>query len=330
MDKILKVILIVFLMMAFFASTAMADPFTRRPHNYTAKQTYWKSIVVRDSFLIMDTYEARCDISATSDFTISGTRGKGETNTILIDPSLVAKSNGVWPCSYGGSGVTVNVPAVTKEIDGLELTFINSTGTTGFALYGTAINTSSGTTHGAGMTSPLWPDAIGDSITVVACYDSAVSWYVKNATIKEEYYFGSGAEVDFVGAPVLTNTALSWASGTGFSVPTNMTTGVIYTLDITDATDSNEADADIWAAGVAGVTLVLPTPTASNDKKVFAILKTDSGTTDGILYAGGLPINSASGTTNTGLEMDAIGDIIWLMPAYNSAVSYFIVNHYVH
>jgi len=118
--------------------------------------------------------------------------------------------------------------------------------------------------------------------------------------------------------------ALTWVSGTGWSLANG--TGSFFTVDVTAATTSNGAN-PVGIAG-SGVTLVLFTPTAATHGQIYPVLKTDSGATPTILYAGGLPINSTSGTTNA--DMDAVGDILYLMPSYNSAVSWYIVNRYIH
>ena len=120
--------------------------------------------------------------------------------------------------------------------------------------------------------------------------------------------------------------ALTWVSGTGWSLANG--TGSFFTVSPTAVT-STETD-DAFPVGIAGsgCTLVLFTPTAATHGQIYPVLKTDSGTTPTILYAGGLPINSTSGTTNA--DMDAVGDILYLMPMYNSAVSWFIVNRYIH
>jgi hypothetical protein len=124
-----------------------------------------------------------------------------------------------------------------------------------------------------------------------------------------------------------TPTALSWTSGIGWSI-TLSESASLYTINVTDVTDSNETLADLQAAGIAGVTLVLPTPGSADDGKVFTILKIDTGTTDAVLYAGGLPIGTSSGITDNQLNAEA--DTVRLMADYNSAVSYWILSKNIH
>jgi hypothetical protein len=118
---------------------------------------------------------------------------------------------------------------------------------------------------------------------------------------------------------------LEYTAGTGFEFPS---TGSFFTFDITAIATSNITTADLLAAGTSGITIVLPTPTADIHGRVYPILKTDSGTTLAPLYSGGLPIDSASGTTNA--EMDALGDILYLMPSFESAVSWYVIKRYIH
>lgn len=120
--------------------------------------------------------------------------------------------------------------------------------------------------------------------------------------------------------------ALTWASGTGFSIPS---TGSMFTFDVTAVTDSSQANADIGIAN-AGVTIVLPTPTAAMHLEEWTFLKTDSGTTKVVFYSGGLPIDSASGTTNVNFDPDAAGDVVTLIPSYNTGVSWYLKSSNIH
>lgn len=132
--------------------------------------------------------------------------------------------------------------------------------------------------------------------------------------------------------------ALVYTAGTGFELPSNAEASW-YTVDVTAIADSNlssTGSSGALVSGTAGVTIVLPTPTAAINKKVYPIHKIDSGATlvplicpgGGTDSADALPINSTSGVTN--VDMDALGDILYLMADYNSAVSWWIVSRYIH
>lgn len=122
--------------------------------------------------------------------------------------------------------------------------------------------------------------------------------------------------------------ALTWASGTGFSMP-SAGAGSLFTFNVTSVTDSSQANADIGIAN-AGVTIVLPTPTAATHLEEWTFAKLDSGTTKVVFYAGGLPIDSTSGTTNTNFDLDAAGDIVTLLPNYNGGVSFIVKSKNIH
>ena len=77
------------------------------------------------------------------------------------------------PVAIAKSGVTVPLPPVTADMDGRTFQFMQVGGTTAFVLNGIAVISQSGTTNVGYL-----PDAAGDTITVMAAYDSAVSWYV--------------------------------------------------------------------------------------------------------------------------------------------------------
>jgi len=121
--------------------------------------------------------------------------------------------------------------------------------------------------------------------------------------------------------------ALVWTSGTGFTVPSGG--GSLFTFDVTAVTDSNEANGDIGIAA-AGVTIVLPTPTAAMHLEEWTFVKNDSGTTKVVFYAGGLPIDSTSGTTNVNFDPDAAGDVVTLIASYGTGVSWYLKNSRIH
>jgi hypothetical protein len=140
---------------------------------------------------------------------------------------------------------------------------------------------------------------------------------------------GSGGDVVWgvaeTGVEQTEATALPYTAGTGWELTAD-TEGSFFTFDMAGLADSNVYTA-VGAAG-AGVTIILPVPTAAIEGRIYPIHKVDSGTTDAVLYAQGATIDSASGTTN--IDMDALGDILWLKADYDSAVSWWIVNRYIH
>jgi hypothetical protein len=120
---------------------------------------------------------------------------------------------------------------------------------------------------------------------------------------------------------------MAWAAGTGFTMAAGG--GSLFTFDVTAVTNSNETNADIGIAN-AGVTIEVDTPTAANHLEQWTFKKNDSGTTKVIFYCGGLPIDTASGTTNTNFDLDAEADIVTLMPNFNGGVSIIVVSKNIH
>lgn len=115
----------------------------------------------------------------------------------------------------------------------------------------------------------------------------------------------------------------AFTSGTGFDI--DESAGNVFVVN--RALGGSEAiNTSIGPADNTGVTLVLSTPTAATDGEVYDFILADSGATDAFLYAGGIPINNASGTTDA-CTLDAQGDSITVMADYDSAVSYWIINH---
>ena len=111
----------------------------------------------------------------------------------------------------------------------------------------------------------------------------------------------------------------SFTTATGFSI--SASSGSIYYVDTSQDTASNACPV---APASTGTTVVLPTPTSAIAGQPMIFVKTDSGSTAMVLYASGLPIGNASGTTDA-LTADAQGDVIVVLPAYNSAVSYWVL-----
>jgi hypothetical protein len=145
-------------------------------------------------------------------------------------------------------------------------------------------------------------------------------------------------DITIDGAWTETMGAIPYTAGTGFVLED--AEGSFYTFDVTSVDDSNlssTGSSGALVSGTAGVTLILPVPTADNHGRVYPIQKIDSGTTlvplhcpasGATMSSQGLPINSTTGVTDT--SMDAVGDIMYLMPNYNGAVSWWVVNRYIH
>jgi len=125
---------------------------------------------------------------------------------------------------------------------------------------------------------------------------------------------------------------LTWTTGTGFKVPDPPEVAV-YTFN-PETNSTVQAESDNIQAGIAGagVTIWVPRPkNLYNDDLVFGIQNvTTSGTTDGVIWVEGLPIDSLSSTTRSGKDLDAFGDIVWLQLKYNSTCSAFVINEMIH
>lgn len=119
----------------------------------------------------------------------------------------------------------------------------------------------------------------------------------------------------------------SAVSPIGFTVSL-LTEGNIYFIDGSTTTSTGTPSVTIGPSDGTGVTVVLPTPTADTDGAKVTIFKSDSGATDVFAWASGLPIGSASGTTDNKV-MDAQGDAITFVADYNSAVSWWIISTHI-
>ncbi len=125
--------------------------------------------------------------------------------------------------------------------------------------------------------------------------------------------------------------SVSFTSGTGFVIPPTDTDseyqGAVWEIDASTVADSSIGTCDIvnYAPGdVAAVTVYVTAPTEGTHGMVHKIRKVDSGTTKlFLMYAGALPINTASGTTFESAQ-DAQGDYVELENNYNGAVSGYI------
>jgi len=125
--------------------------------------------------------------------------------------------------------------------------------------------------------------------------------------------------------------SISFTSGVGFVVPPTSKDssyqGTVWEIDTSLVADSSIGTCDTvnYAPGdVASVTCYVTAPTELTDGLVHKIRKVDSGTTKiFLMFAGALPINSASGTTYESAQ-DAQGDYVELELNYNSAISGYV------
>jgi len=143
--------------------------------------------------------------------------------------------------------------------------------------------------------------------------------------------FDPGAGVTFASTPQFVASTRyniarpSITSGTGFVI--NAEAGDYFVIDA-----SAVAELPSLAYGPGdqnGVTIVLPTPTVQTDGWVVTIVKGDSGGSVLFLYSGGLPIGTASATTDAPsgtTQIDGQGESIKVLCDYNSAVSWWILD----
>jgi hypothetical protein len=95
-----------------------------------------------------------------------------EYNTFYLNLDQIPSETG----EDGTSGVTVNVPTPTAEIDSKPITFVNTSGTTKFFIHAASkINTSTGVTDYFTKS-----DAEGDSVTIVPHYTGTPGYTVIN------------------------------------------------------------------------------------------------------------------------------------------------------
>lgn len=122
--------------------------------------------------------------------------------------------------------------------------------------------------------------------------------------------------------------ALSPTAGIGFSI-TETTDGILFTVDPSNSTISDDTDKCPSGILSAGVTvLVTPTTSATGDR-IIGIQNLTGTTAMVVAMSGGEPIVTSSGTTLPGVY-DAEGDIVWLRLPYNSEVSGYEVSRIIH
>ncbi|KKK97500.1 hypothetical protein LCGC14_2652110, partial [marine sediment metagenome] len=151
------------------------------------------SVIPVEESLVND--NGMVELSGTTDggYTITG---PAHGNSFMLGKSVFVGDAAVAGeciiCDEAQGGVTVTIPSlVTSIMDGWEFTVIHNftagstSATSQFVVYagGLPIVDVSATTPFAGNTN-LDPDALGDSITFIADYDSEVSYWVKSSHIQ--------------------------------------------------------------------------------------------------------------------------------------------------
>jgi hypothetical protein len=135
------------------------------------------------------------DYMTTKVFPTNYTNGTGFTITSPTTNGKIVRIDLTGVTDYGGTnggstlgvartGTTVVLPTVTEFMDGWELTIIKvDSGTSEVVPYSSVpLGNASGTTPGANVTTYLL-NAQGDSVTLIADYNSSVSWWIKSAVI---------------------------------------------------------------------------------------------------------------------------------------------------
>jgi len=121
-----------------------------------------------------------------------------------------------------------------------------------------------------------------------------------------------------------------YTNGTGFTI-TGMANGNIVFVSLAGVTDYTASKSGYIGDGKSGTTVNLPTITQSMDGWTVTIVKIDSGTSEVVPYAAGLPVGYASGTTPgaslSTLLMNAQGDSVTLMADYDSGVSWWVTSY---
>ena len=124
-----------------------------------------------------------------------------------------------------------------------------------------------------------------------------------------------------------------YTNGTGFTI-TGMANGNIVFVSLTGVTDYTGSKSGYIGDGRSGTTVNLPTITSTMDGWEVTIVKIDSGTSEVVPYAAGLPIGSASAVTPgaSGVTdiFNAQGDAITLIADYDSAVSWWVKSVKIH
>ena len=130
--------------------------------------------------------------------------------------------------------------------------------------------------------------------------------------------------------------ALSGTSPAGFSIG-ETDSGIIFTVDPTtypgtgDSLKMNGTDECPIGINNTGVTVTVAPSTASTGDRVIGIQNTGGTTAFVVQLTGGLPIQTASGTTVAWATagagaFDAAGDIVWLRLPTGGAVSAYVIS----
>ena len=120
--------------------------------------------------------------------------------------------------------------------------------------------------------------------------------------------------------------AASFTTAVGFEITAS--DGNIWFIDASLDGNSNVPDVPggVLAGGGTGTTVILPTTiTAVMDGQAMTFIKTDTGTTPVVLWAGatsssGVSIFDASGVTNDEFDIDAQGNNITIVPDFTNQI----------
>lgn len=255
-------------------------------------------------------------MTSTTDATIDAV---GEWRAYVADYTSAA--SGVWKLIGDG----------TNNIDGVVIggttpaagTFTTLTGTAGnltgmTAISGAIVTATTGAsvynlTSSSGITTTTLTGTIITATTGTTTTNLTASSGVTTTTLD-----ASGTIYQKVVTP-------TFATGVGYSI--TGTEGNIFlinsTLVVADQCSTT------GPSDQAGVTVILPAPTAALDGAEFTIIKSDTGASDVFLYSAGLPIDQASKTTDA-LTIAAQGDAVTVVANYNSAVSYWVKASRIH
>jgi hypothetical protein len=289
--------------------------------------------------------------------------GPSQGNVFVLNPATTTALNRGDTYSTLGiarAGTTVTLPTPTAATDNWLVTIVNATtGVSEIVPYcgGLPIGTTSGTTPGAAFVDKIL-NGPGESITLLAKYNSAVSWWVVDATagqiiasptitsptVTAGTFTSPTIATPTISSPTLTGTAsmsgvtldnigmlqiepqtATYVSGQGY-VLSGASVATIYSIPIDSAAAMAATDKCPACPGSVGVTVVVMTPTAANHGQLIGIRNT-SGTTAFVLRTStGLPLKTTSGVTHLGGE--DVGDITWIQLSYNTGISVYVVSEF--
>jgi hypothetical protein len=208
------------------------------------------------------------------------------------------------------------------------------------------------------MAGSIWPYEVGDYITVMAQFNSSVSWVILDHRTRKGFNPGrtqatqlSGqtkiASVDSDVTYYYTGTAYIRTGLTGFFVPANPSLGSVFVLDpegvtsgIANAIAATQSQHRGWGhsgAGLnrSGITVNLPIPTRFIDGWEITLQYSNksgavSGTSEIFPWCADLPIGYTGATiySSTGVSnfrLLYVGNVIRMRAAYNSGVCWWVL-----